>query len=494
MTEQDRLVAGRYRLGERVGTGAMGIVWRARDEMLRRTVAVKQLLVQPGLDDDRADEARQRAMREARIAARLQHPNVVIVYDVAEDSGQPWLIMEYVPSRSLATALLDGTMPPYQVANIGAQAAAGLAAAHAVGVVHRDVKPGNVLLGDDGVVKIADFGISRAVDDVVLTATGLLTGTPAYLAPELAKGDNPAPPSDVFALGATLYAAVEGAPPFGLSENPLALLRLVADGKVKPPDRAGPLTGTLMNLLRPNPGDRPTMLEARELLAALAAERTLPGAGPRVDLGRAWTTPGVEPVIPIVEPAPGALLAANLLGATSPAPPPTPPPTQVALRPRRRRPVALTLAIVLVVLAVGAAVALVATAGRGTISAGPPAATTTAKPPPANADTPLTLAQMSEVVARYYDLLPGDVHDAYQLLSTRYQAHHPFPTVAGFYATIESVTATNFTLAGPGKVRAIINFRTVAGTRTHEPYLFTIVRRGNQLIIDQAVEANHSTA
>ena len=133
-------------------------------------------------------------------------------------------------------------MPPYLVASIGAQAAAGLAAAHAVGVVHRDVKPGNVLLGDDGVVKIADFGISRAVDDVVLTATGLVTGTPAYLAPEMAKGEQPGTASDVFALGATLYAAVEGTPPFGLNDNPLALLHTVAAGRIVPPTNAGPLT------------------------------------------------------------------------------------------------------------------------------------------------------------------------------------------------------------------------------------------------------------
>jgi len=260
VTDHDRLIAGRYRLGEQIGVGAMGIVWRARDERLRRTVAVKQLLLQPGLDERQAAEARARAMREARIAARLQHQNVVIVYDVVEDGGAPWLIMEYVPSRSLAMVMREsGPLPPYQVADIGAQAAAGLAAAHANGVIHRDVKPGNVLLGDDGTVKITDFGISRAVDDAVLTATGLITGTPAYLAPELAKGGEPAPSSDVFALGSTLYAAVQGAPPFGFNENPLALLYIVANGTVSPPPNGGPLTPVLMRLLGTDPHDRPTM-------------------------------------------------------------------------------------------------------------------------------------------------------------------------------------------------------------------------------------------
>lgn len=495
MTEQDRLVAGRYRLGERVGVGAMGVVWRARDERLRRTVAVKQLLLQPGLDGDKADEARQRAMREARIAARLQHANVVIVYDVAEDDGQPWLIMEYVPSKSLATALQDsGPMQPYQVAGIGAQAAAGLAAAHAVGVVHRDVKPGNVLLGDDGVVKITDFGISRAVDDVVLTATGLLTGTPAYLAPEMAKGENPAPPSDVFALGATLYAAVEGSPPFGLSENPLALLRLVADGKITPPNNAGPLTGTLMNLLCPNPNDRPTMREAQERLTALAAERTLSGATPTVDPLRAWTTPGGTPVVKPAPPAPGAVLAANLVNVL----PSPPPPTRISAGPRRRRgPVKLALVLVLVVLAVGTAVLLVNATGRNNgAAAAPPTASTQAHVPTAapttNDDGTPTFAAMTDLVSRYYNLLPGNLAAAYQLLAPGYRAVHPFGQFATFYNGIQTVTAGSFQRSGPNTIRAVITFLTVQGALSHEPYSFTIGRRHGKLIIETAVQLDRS--
>lgn len=490
MTEQDRLVAGRYRLGERVGSGAMGVVWRARDERLRRAVAVKQLLLQPGLDPDRADEARQRAMREARIAARLQHANVVIVYDVAEDDGQPWLIMEYVPSRSLATVLADdGPLPPYQVARIGAQAAAGLAAAHAVGVVHRDVKPGNVLLGEDGVVKIADFGISRAVDDVVLTATGLLTGTPAYLAPEMAKGEDPAPPSDVFALGSTLYAAVQGEPPFGLNENPLALLRMVAEGRVRPPDRAGPLTATLMDLLRIDPADRPTMREAHEELSALAAERTLPGAVPLVDPSRAWTTPAVEPVARPAPPVVPALPLANL------APPP---PTRVRMPPqRRRRPVLLVVVLALVVLAVGTTVVVLDVVDRGNnrVASGPPShpATppTTTSAPATGDDGTLTFTAMSDLVRHYYGLLPDDVTDAYQLLSPNYQAAHPFGEVQTFYGGISSVTASNFRKVGPDTMDAVITFvRQADGVTTHEPYAFTIVRRHGKLVIDRAVQLN----
>ncbi|MGW6449748.1 protein kinase domain-containing protein [Lentzea sp. NPDC055074] len=283
MTDDGRLVAGRYRLSQRIGSGAMGVVWTAHDERLHRTVAVKQLLLQPGLAEADTDEAKRRAMREGRIAARLQHPHAVAVYDVAEDDSQPWLIMEYLPSKSLSGVLSErGTLPPRDVASIGMQVASALAAAHNAGIVHRDIKPGNILLGDDGTVKITDFGISRATGDVTVTATGMLAGTPAYLAPEVAKGYDPGSPSDVFSLGSTLYAAIEGEPPFGLSENTIALLHKVASGKVNPPRNAGPLTALLMRLLRAEPEDRPTMAEARDALAAVANGQAAPAFTPAV--------------------------------------------------------------------------------------------------------------------------------------------------------------------------------------------------------------------
>ncbi|WP_018686407.1 serine/threonine-protein kinase [Actinokineospora enzanensis] len=266
--EQGELVAGRYRLQEPVGSGAMGVVWRAKDERLERVIALKRLIIRPGLTAEQADEARRRAMREGRIAARLQHRNAIAMLDVAEHDGDPCLVMEFLPSRSLSKVLAeDGTLPPEQVAAIGSQVAAALAAAHAAGIVHRDVKPGNILLGDNGTVKITDFGISRAIDDGTVTDTGLLAGTPAYLAPEIARGHDPSQASDVFSLGATLYHAVEGAPPFGLNPNPLALLHAVASGEITPPRGAGALTPTLMSLLRAEPVDRPTMEEAAGVLA-----------------------------------------------------------------------------------------------------------------------------------------------------------------------------------------------------------------------------------
>jgi serine/threonine protein kinase len=276
VSDEGRLVAGRYRIIGRIGTGAMGAVWQAQDEVLGRTVAIKQLLLQPHLDQHDAEDARQRTMREGRIAARLHHPNAISVFDVVtDDNGQPCLIMEYLNSTSLASVLQERrTLPPTEVARIGAQVAAALREAHAVGIVHRDIKPGNILLAGNGTVKITDFGISRAKDDVTVTKTGMIAGTPAYLAPEVAIGGDPGPESDIFSLGSTLYAACEGQPPFGLSENTLSLLHAVAAGQINPPRQSGPLASVLAVLLHPDTQHRPTAEECEELLAAVARGET----------------------------------------------------------------------------------------------------------------------------------------------------------------------------------------------------------------------------
>ncbi|GAB3005080.1 serine/threonine protein kinase [Amycolatopsis acidiphila] len=281
MSDEGRLVAGRYRVVRRIGTGAMGAVWQAHDEVLARTVAIKQLLLQPGLDQHEAEDAKQRTMREGRIAARLHHPNAITVFDVVtDDNDHPCLVMEYLQSTSLAEVLRDRkTLPPQEVARIGAQIAAALKEAHAVGIVHRDIKPGNILLADSGLVKITDFGISRAKDDVTVTKTGMIAGTPAYLAPEVAIGGEPGPEADVFSLGSTLYAACEGQPPFGLSENTLSLLHAVAAGQINPPRQSGPLASVLAVLLHPEVSHRPTAAEAEELLDAVGRGET-PLGGP----------------------------------------------------------------------------------------------------------------------------------------------------------------------------------------------------------------------
>ncbi|HEX3781953.1 MAG TPA: serine/threonine-protein kinase [Pseudonocardiaceae bacterium] len=272
--DEGQLIAGHYRLLERVGSGSMGVVWRARDERLERVVAVKQLLLLPGLTDEQKQDARRRALREARIAAKLHHPNAIVVFDVAEHNGDPCIVMEYLAARSLAEILGDqGSLSVAEVAALGTQIASAIAVAHASGIVHRDIKPGNILITDSGVAKITDFGIARAIGDVTITQTGMFAGTPAYLAPEVARGSDPTSASDVFSFGATLYDAVEGGPPFPERQNQLALLRLVAEGIVQPPKQAGALTSLLMQLLRSEPGDRPSMSQASRLLADLAGSK-----------------------------------------------------------------------------------------------------------------------------------------------------------------------------------------------------------------------------
>lgn len=296
-----RTVGGRYQLVERIGSGAMGVVWRARDALLDRVVAVKQLRL-PDLDREQAQVARARAMREARNAARLHHPNAIAVFDVVVEDDQHWLVMEHLAARSLAQVVADGgPLAPDEAARIGGHVAAALAAAHEAGIAHRDVKPSNVLIGHDGTVKLTDFGISRAFDDGTLTESGMIAGTPAYLAPEVARGEEPSAASDVFSLGATLYAATEGQPPFGSSENSFGLLFRAASGQIQPPVRSGALTGALTELLAVDPAERPTAERAVRLLADLPAsapERA--PAPPRPRTGHGWLAPTVATAILLV--------------------------------------------------------------------------------------------------------------------------------------------------------------------------------------------------
>ena len=272
MSAREDLIAGRYRLISQVGAGGMGVVWEAWDERLERRVAAKQLRVPPGLSEVEAELATQRAMREARITAQLHHRYAVSVFDVVDDDGQPCLIMPFVPSVTLAAVLREGgPLQVHEAAQVGAEVASALSAAHRLGIVHRDVKPGNILIADDGSALISDFGISRALGDSTLTSTGLVHGTPAYLPPEVARGEEADFASDVFSLGATLYAALEGAPPFGTDTNSLALLHRVAAGKFEPPRQAGPLTPVLLRMLSREPSARPPMRVVASTLAGLTS-------------------------------------------------------------------------------------------------------------------------------------------------------------------------------------------------------------------------------
>ena len=313
MAEQHALLAGRYRLVRQVGSGGMGVVWEALDERLERPVAVKQLRPQVGLSPEDAELAKNRAMREARITARLHHRNAVPVFDVVEHDGQPCLIMQFLPSVPLSAELREGgSLTVLDAARVGAQVASALAAAHALGIVHRDVKPGNILITDDGTALLSDFGISHALGDATLTSTGLVHGTPAYLAPEVARGASSSFASDVFSLGATLYTCLEGGPPFGTDPNSIALLYRVASGDFEPPRRAGALAPLLMEMLRADPDARPAMSEAADRLAAVEAGDHGPPPPPAAPAPSPSLVPAVGPTVA----APAAGSAAASVEAT----------------------------------------------------------------------------------------------------------------------------------------------------------------------------------
>jgi hypothetical protein len=278
--DRSRRLAGRYRLDEVIGRGGSGTVWAAYDEILRRRVAVKEVPAQPGMPPDEAQAQRERTLREARSIAVLSHPNVVTLFDVVAEQGEPYVVMELLRSQSLASVIAEhGPLTPVQAAVVGTAVADALAAAHAAGITHRDVKPGNVLISEDGQVKLADFGVARSVSEHTLTMTGMLLGSPAYMSPEVAAGGDTTPSADVWGLGATLFAAVEGRPPYDAGE-PIATVSSVVHDAVPVPRMAGPLRPVLDGLLVKDPAARMPLSVARRLLAA-----QLP-ADPRAALAR----------------------------------------------------------------------------------------------------------------------------------------------------------------------------------------------------------------
>lgn len=287
-----RLVAGRYELGETIGAGGMGVVWRAQDLVLGRTVALKEIRMTraPGERSRAAEHAR--ALREARAAAQLSHPNVVGVYDVIDDGERIFIVMEHVAAPTLEEVVArTGPLDPKRAARYGLDLVAALNAAHARGIVHRDVKPANVMIEPDGRARLTDFGIASVQGDPRLTQTGVLIGSPHFMAPERATGAPAGPASDVWSLGATLYYAVEGTRPFD-GEGAVATLSAVVSTEPAPPERAGPLAALIVSLLDKDPGTRPRLDEVRAALQqvaadSLAAGRDPPPAAPRRDVTQA---------------------------------------------------------------------------------------------------------------------------------------------------------------------------------------------------------------
>ncbi|WP_262058810.1 serine/threonine-protein kinase [Streptomyces sp. STR69] len=266
MSDEGRRIAGRYRLAEQIGRGGMGTVWRADDEVLGRQVAIKRLHERPELSADELATLYERTRREARSAARIQHPNVIVVHDVVDDDGRPCIVMEYVPGPTLADLLKDGrTLPHEEAARIGLDTVAALRAAHAAGVLHRDVKPGNVLLGTGDRTVLTDFGIAMTDGASTLTKTGEMVGSIHYMAPERIRGLTPGTASDLWALGATLYQAVEGRPPFRRA-TAMETAYAIAVDPLEPMKQAGPLEPIVEALLIKEPDERPTAEQTERAL------------------------------------------------------------------------------------------------------------------------------------------------------------------------------------------------------------------------------------
>lgn len=530
MTAPGSMIADRYRVVRQLGVGGMGVVWEAHDERLNRSIAIKQLRTQHGVTEAETEVITQRAIREARISARLQHPYAVSVFDVVEHEGKPCIVMELVPSIPLSEAMRElGSLAPQEAARVGAQVASALAAAHALGIVHRDIKPGNILIGDDGTARICDFGISRAYGDTTLTMTGMITGTPAYLAPESARGEESTYASDVFSLGATLYAAVEGEPPFGNDGNAIAVLYRVAAGELRPPEQAGPLAPLLLAMLSTDPAGRPSMADAAAQLSALADGRGQP-MPPIPPVGPSPTRvmpapPPTEPTVPTaatVALPPGRSTpddpsspATSLPTSTLPTPTPpssTPVSDPEPTTPRRRWGL---IAIIALVVVAGIIVAVTLLPKLGQPSAEPssdaPAtsvtsaastepsttaptqsAVSTPAQTPSPTATPTTseipAAELTKAVTDYYALLPDDTDAAWERLTPAYQSKTGGKkSYEDFWKTIDSVTVTSAKATGPNSVEAAISYVEKSGNKkSSERRSFTLVDSDGTLKIDQS--------
>ncbi len=382
--EENRMVAGRYLLIARLGAGGMGTVWRAFDQMLLTEAALKEIDLGGDLSPSERHDRVERALREARHAARLRsHPNVVTILDVVVEDGLPWIVMELVASQSLFQLVRDhGPLSVTEVARIGIAVGDALSAAHSFGILHRDVKPSNVLIGTDGRVVLTDFGIATRDSDSALTVTGVL-GTPSYMSPERLNGDPATPEADLFGLGATLYFAVEGRPPF-YRDTFAAMVAAILFQPPSPTNRAGPLTEVLAGLLDKDPRDRLTAQRACQLLSDIAVARPSTGG----------QTPATQ------------VTATQVAGGTNQARPQTPGvqagPPEVRPAPAARRPTIVRRDDVGARYAFDAA-AEIASAGRsGDAGADRPAAPTD-QPADRHPDQPVVLAPPSNLTAREED-------------------------------------------------------------------------------------------
>ncbi|MEV5167599.1 serine/threonine-protein kinase [Streptomyces werraensis] len=287
-----RLLAGRYRLGDVLGRGGMGTVWRAEDETLGRTVAVKELRFPSNIDEEEKRRLITRTLREAKAIARIRNTSAVTVFDVVQEDDRPWIVMELVEGKSLAEVIReDGLLEPRRAAEVGLAVLDVLRSAHREGILHRDVKPSNVLIADDGRVVLTDFGIAQVEGDPSITSTGMLVGAPSYISPERARGHKPGPAADLWSLGGLLYAAVEGTPPYDKG-SAIATLTAVMTEPLEEPKNAGPLRDVIHGLLNKDPAQRLDDRAARAMLTAvISAPDTKDADGQPADATRVVPLP-----------------------------------------------------------------------------------------------------------------------------------------------------------------------------------------------------------
>ncbi|MGK5631944.1 serine/threonine-protein kinase [Streptomyces sp. URMC 123] len=394
-----RLLAGRYRLGEVLGRGGMGTVWRAVDETLGRTVAVKELRFSNSVDDDEKQRLITRTLREAKAIARIRSSGAVTVYDVVNEDDRPWIVMELIEGSSLAEVIREaGGLNWRRAAEIGLAVLDVLRAAHREGILHRDVKPSNVLISDDGRVVLTDFGIAQVEGDPSVTSTGMLVGAPSYISPERARGQRPGPPADLWSLGGLIYACVEGVPPYDKG-SAIATLTAVMTEPLDPPRNAGPLEEVIYGLLAKDPAQRLADEGARALLKdVLSLPDDVTPQPPAAEPTRTMAMPPKPPVLPIgpasaaaarqprrrperppMAPAAPAMPAAARL-ADAPVARPLPPAAPLTDVIPRRTLVIVAVAVVLAVLGTVLAIAFSSDGDGGGKSGGDKAASGGAQP------------------------------------------------------------------------------------------------------------------
>jgi hypothetical protein len=466
------LVADRYRLEREVGRGGMGAVYLGYDTVLHRQVALKQIGMMPGADE--ADSARVR--REARVSAMLNHENVVAVFDLVETPRANWLVMEYLESRNLAQRIKrDGALTPDEAAALIAQGAAALSAAHRSGIIHRDVKPSNMLVTDDGLLKLGDFGIARAKSDVTLTQTGIVTGSPSYLAPEVAAGQGATTASDMWSLGATLYHVVTGDPPYDASENLMGTLyRIVHDEPPRTP-AAGWLDPVLRATMHRDPEQRWTADQVLAFLTRGPGSALPPSDGPGTQ---------VLPTVPPPEPertgdggdgGDGGGDRTRQVAAVAAADD----------RPRRdrRTPVVIAAAIALVaVIALGGWLLASGDEDTANPAAQGTGSTTTKTPPPAQA----TAAGMKDFIGQYLDTVTRDPATTWEQLTPAFQqASGGFGSYTGYWETIASATPRQVQ-ADPGAmvVSYSVDYVKRDGSKVSDDVTLELVFRDGRYLIE----------